>query len=54
MYSSYKYIELSEGVIGLCEVVQLFSVVYCVVRNVHKFEFRLAVNEAPTYDDRGQ
>jgi hypothetical protein len=28
-----------------CEIIQLFSVVFCVVRDVHKFDFRLVINE---------
>jgi hypothetical protein len=30
-----------------CEVLQLFSVVLYVVRDVHKFDFRLFINETP-------
>ena len=29
------------------EVIQLFSIVFCVVTAVHKFDFRLVINEAP-------
>ena len=28
-----------------CEVIQLFSVVLCVVRSVNKFDFRIVTNE---------
>jgi hypothetical protein len=31
-----------------CEVLQLFSAVFYVVRAVHKFEFRLVINETPS------
>ena len=27
-----------------CEMIQLFSVMFCVVRSVHKFDFRLVIN----------
>jgi hypothetical protein len=30
-----------------CEIIPLFSVVFCVFRSVHKFDFRLVVNETP-------
>jgi hypothetical protein len=30
-----------------CEIIQLFSLVLCVVRAVHRFDFRLVVNETP-------
>jgi hypothetical protein len=28
-----------------CEIIQLFSLVFCVVRAVHNFDFRLVINE---------
>jgi hypothetical protein len=28
-----------------CEMMQFFSAVFCVVRSVHKFDFRLVVKE---------
>jgi hypothetical protein len=31
-----------------CEIIQLFSVVFCVVTSVHKFDFRIVMNEKPT------
>jgi hypothetical protein len=31
---------------------QLFSVLFCVVKVVHKFDFRLVINEPPKNDDR--
>jgi len=34
-------------VFNACEIIQLFSVVFCVFRAVHKFDFRLVVNETP-------
>ena len=30
-----------------CEAIQLFSVVFCVVTDAHKFEVRLAISETP-------
>jgi len=30
-----------------CEIMQLISVVVCVVRAVHKIEFRLVIDETP-------
>jgi len=30
-----------------CEITELVYVVFCVVRVVHKFDFRLAMNETP-------
>jgi hypothetical protein len=30
-----------------CDIVQLFSVVFCVVRTVNKFDFRHVINETP-------
>jgi hypothetical protein len=30
-----------------CGVIQLFSVVFCVLRAVHKFDFRPVINETP-------
>jgi hypothetical protein len=33
-----------------CEIVQLFSFVFCVVRAVHKLDFRLVTNEKTNVD----
>lgn len=30
-----------------CEAIQLFSVVFCVVTDAHKFDVRLAISETP-------
>ena len=30
-----------------CEITQFFPVVICVVRTVHKFEFRIVINQTP-------
>jgi hypothetical protein len=32
---------------GVCEIIQLLSVVFCVIWAVHKFDFRFVVNETP-------
>jgi hypothetical protein len=47
MYSSKKYIRLNCGRILCVEIIQLYSVVFYVVRAVHKFYFRLVINETP-------
>jgi hypothetical protein len=35
-----------------CEIVKLFSAAFCVVRAVHKFDFRLVINEKRKNGDR--
>jgi hypothetical protein len=35
-----------------CEIIQLFFVVFSVVRVVHKFDFRLVINEIPNNGDQ--
>ena len=49
MYSNYKCIELKlhHDFFNACEIVQLFSVVFCVVRSSHKVCCRLFTNETP-------
>ena len=38
----------------VCEVIQVFSLVFCVVGALHIFEFRLVIKEETTsYSDRG-
>jgi hypothetical protein len=32
-----------------CEIMQLFSVVFCVVRTVHKFDIRRVINVKESY-----
>jgi len=46
MYSGYKCIEMKiRHVFYACEKVELFSVVFCVVRTLHKVCFKLVINE---------
>jgi hypothetical protein len=44
---SNRYIPVgwSAVVFCACEIIQLFSVVFCVIRAVHEFDFRLVINE---------
>ena len=44
---------LSVVVFCSCETINLFSVVFCVVSDMHKFEFRLATNETLTNGHAG-
>jgi hypothetical protein len=47
MYSSYKYNRLKQSRFCACEIIQLFIVVFYVVRDANKFRFGFVINETP-------